>query len=508
MGGHPSSLTACDLETVVHSQASRDSSAKNRRRGTDTDRTVIENRTAVPRLKPRPWSRLTERARVDRLSDGSAARAIPLTVAVSLLAVAAFVAVVWGDPNLSPNAVVLSLALAAIGLGAQLLSYNAARAAAGSIALIPFAGAALVAPHSISVVGVVTAELVVQFVHRRSTLKSVFNLAQSALGIAAGILAFRFLETDGFIASASLPFYEVALNLLVPTALLVGTMLVVNTLSVSGAIAVSTEQPLFAVWSRILRASTKGSVLLVLLAFYLAWFSANLGIMGTLVLVLPMLAVRQLHRTAVELTTVTEELLDLMVAAIEARDQYTSGHSQRVARGSEIIAKALGISADQVERVTVAALLHDVGKIDERFAPILAKEGRLTPEEWAIMKLHPIRGAELVGKLSSLRDIVAPVRHHHENWDGTGYPDGLRGEQIPLASRIIMFADTLDAITTDRPYRKALGLEEARAEFLRFRGKQFDPLICDTVVSEVVWSELYNCFGAAPVTSDVKAVAS
>jgi HD-GYP domain-containing protein (c-di-GMP phosphodiesterase class II) len=147
-----------------------------------------------------------------------------------------------------------------------------------------------------------------------------------------------------------------------------------------------------------------------------------------------------------------------------------------------------------VERVGVAALLHDVGKIDEAFAPILAKEGRLTPDEWAIMKRHPIRSAELVGLLTSLRDVVAPVRHHHENWDGTGYPDGLKGPAIPLASRIIMFADTLDAMTTDRPYRKALGVDEARAEFIRFRGRQFDPDICDRILGEEVWRELYASY--------------
>ncbi|MEP7346065.1 MAG: HD-GYP domain-containing protein, partial [Gemmatimonadaceae bacterium] len=224
--------------------------------------------------------------------------------------------------------------------------------------------------------------------------------------------------------------------------------------------------------------------------------SVNLGILGTAGMVIPMIAVHQLYRTTTELSNVTEELLDLMVAAIEARDLYTSGHSQRVAKASEIIAKALGLSAAQVERVTIAALLHDVGKIDEAFAPILAKEGRLTPEEWEIMKRHPIRGAELVGMLSSLKDIVPAVRHHHENWDGTGYPDGISGEQIPLASRVIMFADTLDAITTDRPYRKALGIEEAKSEFMKFRGKQFDPGICDSVVSERVWEQLYLSLGA------------
>jgi len=224
------------------------------------------------------------------------------------------------------------------------------------------------------------------------------------------------------------------------------------------------------------------------------WISVNLGLFGTAGMAIPIILVRQLYRSTVELTRVTEELLELMVAAIEARDAYTSGHSRRVALASEVIARAIGLSPAEVERVSVAALLHDVGKIDEKFGPILAKEGRLTPEEWEIMKQHPVRGAQLVGLLSSLKDIVNPVRNHHENWDGTGYPDGLRGENIPLASRIIMFADTLDAITTDRPYRKALGIEEARAEFIRFRGKQFDPAICDRVVSPPVWDELYETF--------------
>ena len=206
---------------------------------------------------------------------------------------------------------------------------------------------------------------------------------------------------------------------------------------------------------------------------------------------------RQLYRTTLELTKVTEELLDLMVAAIEARDPYTSGHSQRVSRASKIIARAMGLRPAEIERVGVAALLHDVGKIDEAFAPILAKEGRLTPEEWDTMKRHPIRSAELVGLLSSLKDVVPAVRHHHENWDGTGYPDGIKADAIPLASRIIMFADTLDAMTTDRPYRKALSVEEAKAEFIRFRGRQFDPSICDRILEDAPWAEIYQSYTAA-----------
>jgi len=268
----------------------------------------------------------------------------------------------------------------------------------------------------------------------------------------------------------------------------------VNNLLVSAAISISANKPFLPLWSFNLRLGATNVLVNVVMTFYVTWLSLNLGLFVTAGMAIPIILVRQLYRSTVELTRVTEELLELMVAAIEARDAYTSGHSRRVALASEVIARAIGLSPAEVERVSVAALLHDVGKIDEKFGPILAKEGRLTPEEWEIMKQHPVRGAQLVGLLSSLKDIVNPVRNHHENWDGTGYPDGLRGENIPLASRIIMFADTLDAITTDRPYRKALGIEEARAEFIRFRGKQFDPAICDRVVSAPVWDELYETF--------------
>jgi HD-GYP domain-containing protein (c-di-GMP phosphodiesterase class II) len=96
---------------------------------------------------------------------------------------------------------------------------------------------------------------------------------------------------------------------------------------------------------------------------------------------------------------------------------------------------------------------------------------------------------------------VPSVRHHHENWDGTGYPDGIKGEAIPLASRIIMFADTLDAMTTDRPYRKALSVDEARAEFVRFRGRQFDPAICDRILTDAAWAELYQSYEEQAVFS-------
>ena len=107
------------------------------------------------------------------------------------------------------------------------------------------------------------------------------------------------------------------------------------------------------------------------------------------------------------------------------------------------------------------------------------------------MQTHPIKSAELVATVSHLSDIVAPVRHHHENWDGTGYPDGLTAESIPLGARVVLFADTIDAMTTDRPYRKALSEPQVRSELIKYRGKQFDPAICDKLLSSPMFGLLF-----------------
>lgn len=448
------------------------------------------------RLQPRPWGRIRERATPKALGPDEARRVAPFVGLTFLAGSLAIWKLALSSPQLTASAIILAGTLVALGLGAEILSYNQTKDQAGSAAAIPFAAAALVAPHAYTVVFILAAEAIAQALHRRAFIKAAFNLTQHALAHSLGALALLSMGGSSFFYLKGAGFVESLRELFVPAIVLIAVVKIANTACVSGAVALSSEKTFLRIWAAALRWSLPQVFVTLVVTFYLTWLSVNLGILGTAGMAVPIILVRQLHRTTIELTTVTEELLELMVAAIEARDAYTSGHSRRVARASEIIARSFGLSQEEVERVTVAALLHDVGKIDEKFGPILAKEGRLTPEEWEIMKRHPIRGAELVGLLSSLRDIVPAIRHHHENWDGTGYPDGLVGERIPLASRIIMFADTLDAITTDRPYRKALGIEEARAEFIRFRGKQFDPQICDRVVSGEVWAELYVCFSS------------
>jgi putative nucleotidyltransferase with HDIG domain len=179
---------------------------------------------------------------------------------------------------------------------------------------------------------------------------------------------------------------------------------------------------------------------------------------------------------------VNRELLELMVKAIEARDPYTSGHSVRVAEYARSVAREFGLPPKHVDDIATAALLHDVGKIHEDFAPLLRKDGRLTPDERMLMQAHPVRSADLAGTIDAFRGRVqADIRNHHENYDGTGYPDGLAGDAIPIGARIIMIADTVDAMTTDRPYRRALTLAKALEELVKYSGRQFDPSLVELV---------------------------
>jgi putative nucleotidyltransferase with HDIG domain len=391
-----------------------------------------------------------------------------------------------------------AIMLAVLGVAAEVLNYEHVKGSvSGSISLIPFAAAGLCSPTWAALLAIGVGSAAAQVLSKRHWIKGAFNVAQMILGLSLAILVYRASGGVAVLDRAGMPLWSAAWVTLVPVGLMVATVVLVNTATVSGVLATVQQRSALEIWKASTLPTAPFIVLTSFLTFYLAWLYSSLGAAGALGLAIPLLGVRQLFKTTVELSKVTEELLDLMVAAIEARDPYTSGHSERVSHAAKIIAKAIGLRSAEVERVGVAALLHDVGKIDEAFAPILAKEGRLTPEEWEIMKRHPIRSAELVGLLSSLKDVVPAVRNHHENWDGTGYPDGLKGATIPQASRIIMFADTLDAMTTDRPYRKALSMEEAKAEIVRFRGRQFDPDICDKIVQDEVWAQLYRSYIAA-----------
>jgi len=338
-----------------------------------------------------------------------------------------------------------------------------------SVGFIPLIASVALLPHPWPmVIAGVTALVVDGFIRHKPTVRVVFNIAQFML--ATGLASLVYLRLGGFVSLDAFDFS------LIPFACLVGTFFVVNKGSVALAVAVSSGVSIRESWGRIGRDALGTDLFSSTLALVLVFLYVKLQLLGIAVLVFPLFLVRQLYQMNVQLTEELEEKLELMVKSMEARDPYTSGHSRRVSEYALAIARELKLSADDLDNIKRAALLHDVGKIYEEFAPLLRKEGKLTPEEMMIMRTHVVRSAQLVATAGKLRGAVeAMIKHHHENFDGTGYPDGVAGEAIPIGARIIMIADTIDAMTTDRPYRKAMSLARAVEELEKYAGRQFDP---------------------------------
>jgi putative nucleotidyltransferase with HDIG domain len=170
--------------------------------------------------------------------------------------------------------------------------------------------------------------------------------------------------------------------------------------------------------------------------------------------------------------------LQALSNALDVRDSETEGHSRRVVEYMELIIRELAVAPSQVAVLRRGALLHDIGKIGVP-DDVLRKPAALSEAEWAVMKRHPEHGARIIAQIPFLEDVSRIVRHHHERWDGAGYPDGLVGEAIPLGARIFAVADSFDAMTSDRPYRRAMSVDEARREVGRCRATQFDPMVVD-----------------------------
>lgn len=197
---------------------------------------------------------------------------------------------------------------------------------------------------------------------------------------------------------------------------------------------------------------------------------------------------QELERRVIERTT---GLLDGLISALDYRDTETQWHSRRVALYSRRIAEEAGIQGAELDIIEQGALLHDIGKIGVRDS-ILLKPGPLTPDEWVEMRRHPEFGYRMLAKMPYLHDAALIVLQHQERWDGKGYPQGLAGEDIVIGARIFCIADTLDAITSDRPYRKGRPLQVARDEIKRCAGTQFDPMLAETFlrIPDSEWSRI------------------
>lgn len=241
-------------------------------------------------------------------------------------------------------------------------------------------------------------------------------------------------------------------------------------------------------WYSTAKNMAKGTTLIYLLLMVMSGICSRLVEMYGISTLFPMVAaftimsfvfhqyydsVNKLKQKVEEVETFNHKFLTVMAASIDARDRYTSGHSQRVAHWGREIAKEIGLPAKKVDEVYFGGILHDIGKIgieDE----ILNKKGKLTPEEYDKIKQHTVIGYEIIKQAGMFHELLPAIRSHHERIDGKGYPDGLVGEEIPLVARILAVSDAFDAMVADRPYRKGLPVSQALQEIERGAGTQFD----------------------------------
>jgi putative nucleotidyltransferase with HDIG domain len=377
-------------------------------------------------------------------------------------------------------------ALIGVAVLSEILSVNATvgtHKAPSSIAFIPFFACAILFPAPTAVcVTALTFSFAQFFVHRRPPFRALFNVAQATISMAVANAVF---ESWGGTASATL---QTGLMVRGAPALLgmALTFFFLNQLSVSVAIALINTERVATMFTRMVSATGSNLVYDLLaspIAVVVALLYSNYLAGGILVGILPLLIIRHSYASNVKLQQANKDLLAVLIKTIETRDPYTSGHSIRVSILARAIAEDMNLSVSVIDRIEMAALVHDIGKVDAVYASIIRKEGSLTDSEKKVIVTHAAKGAEFLKTLTSVRDdVISGVKHHHERYDGSGYPDGLLCEKIPLASRIIMLCDSIDAMLSDRPYRKALSVEFVRAEILRCAGSQFDPRIVEIIL--------------------------
>jgi putative nucleotidyltransferase with HDIG domain len=276
-----------------------------------------------------------------------------------------------------------------------------------------------------------------------------------------------------------------------------------TTVLISLAIKIDAGIPFQQVWKEKFSWLTPYYIAMGLIAYALILGYQTTGLVGLAVILIPLLMLRLsvkqyidrtitmvnelrgknnlLESNSQEINKLNEDLLKALAEVIDLRDPFTLGHSQYVTRYSVLIAKKLGLPQERIDLIRNAGLLHDIGKIgipDE----ILLKPYPLTKEEFMIIQRHTTLGADILQKAHSLKHLSPIVRHHHERYDGSGYPDRLKGQDIPIEARIIAIADAVEAMASDRPYRRALSFDKIKEELKRNSSTQFDPVITEIIL--------------------------
>jgi len=300
--------------------------------------------------------------------------------------------------------------------------------------------------------------------------KSIFNISQSI--IVAGLISFIYLGLGG----------EIGYFAILPTIFILLIGVIFNTSLISGFLSISTKTDFVGTWISNIRGTFPSSIAVGTLGIIVALAFIGYGYGAVLLFFGPLLLARYSFRLYIEMRNLYLSTIQALNKTVEAKDPYTSGHANRVCDYAVELAKAIELPFTSIENIRTAAILHDIGKIGIN-DNILNKATKLTAEEYQEIMRHPSIGADIICKVDFLKDITVIVKHHHERYDGNGYPDGLSQDEIPIEASVLMIADSYDAMTSDRPYRKALTREEAIEELRRNSGTQFNPELVKKFIS-------------------------
>jgi putative nucleotidyltransferase with HDIG domain len=278
-------------------------------------------------------------------------------------------------------------------------------------------------------------------------------------------------------------FPEILLSLLA----LGAVAFVVNTALLSWVLSVERGISPMDVWSSGLAWAFPMQVALTFLGASIAQV-VSIELFGLVLFFFPLVVSRQVYMRYMKLREAYLDTVRSLVGTLEAKDEYTRGHSDRVAYLAERVARSMAMPEEQIERVRIAAQLHDLGKVAMADS-VLNKPGRLTASEVEQIRTHPEVGAQIVERVPALRNLAPVVRHHHERYDGAGYGGGLSRDSIPIEARILAVADSFDAMTTARPYRPAMSVADAVDEMTACSGDQFDPVIVGHLIRTLEPSE-------------------
>lgn len=302
-----------------------------------------------------------------------------------------------------------------------------------------------------------------------SIFKTIFNISQNVLN--AGIAGSVFYLTSVYFSS---------LSVLNPLPIIISTItyIALNTTFMTELMAIISGEKFFFTWIKNIQGTVLNSIAVSFLGVIVVAAYTSYGAGGVILFFIPLMLARYSFKLYIDMRKNYLDTVKALINAIEAKDPYTSGHASRVGDYAESIAKALKLPERKIERIRTAALLHDIGKIGIDDS-ILNKAGSLSDLEFSAIKNHPAIGAEIIKDVAFLNDVLDIVKHHHERYDGKGYPDGLKGKDIPIETSILTIADSFDAMITDRPYRKSMTLDLALKEILANGGTQFNPEIVE-----------------------------